>query len=89
MRKKRISRAGEILWDQRKNLYGWSQEEVANRAGISLRYYQDLEKGRFDFCNCGLRLGLRICAVLSLNPYYVVFQDLDEVFEIEHSQITS
>ncbi|MBQ6480145.1 MAG: helix-turn-helix transcriptional regulator [Anaerolineaceae bacterium] len=88
MRKKRTSRAGEILRDQRKD-YGWSQEEVANRVGISFRHYQDLEKGRFDFCNCGLRLGLRICAVLGLNPYYVVFQDLDEVFEIEHSQITN
>ena len=88
MRKKRISRAGEILWDQRKNLYGWSQEEVASRVGISLRYYQDLEKGRLDFCNCGLRLGLKICAVLGLNPYYVVFQNLDEVFETEQPNIS-
>ena len=87
MRKQRFSRVGEILREQRK-LYGWSQEEVANRAGTSFRHYQDLEKGRNDFCNCGFRLGLKICAVLSLNPYYVVFQDLDEIFENERPNIS-
>ncbi len=67
-----INRAeGRILRDQRKAL-GLTQEEVALKLGMSVHQYQRYEYGEIALSNTRMRTGLRICAVLRLNPYEVI-----------------
>ncbi len=50
-----------------------TQDEVANELGMNLHQYQRYEYGERQFSNCPMRIGLRICAILKLDPYLVVF----------------
>lgn len=65
------NREGEILRERRKEL-GMTQEQVAYELHMSMHQYQRFEYGHTSFVNCRMRTGLRICAVLELNPYEVV-----------------
>ena len=68
----RINRAeGRILRDRRKEL-GLTQEEVALALGMSIHQYQRYEYGESEMSNTRMRTGLRICAVLHLDPYEVI-----------------
>jgi DNA-binding XRE family transcriptional regulator len=60
-----------VLRSRREQL-GFSQQEVADRAGIKLPQYQRLEAGTRQLDGCSMRIGLAICAVLLLDPYTMV-----------------
>ncbi len=64
-------REGQIIRDCRIEL-GLTQEQAAMELGISLQQYQRYEYGERRFSNCPMRIGLRICAVLELDPFEVV-----------------
>ena len=65
------NRVGKLLRSRRKEL-GMTQEEVALDAGICIFQYQRYEYGIRDLNNCPLRIGLRLCSVLGLDPYALV-----------------
>ena len=60
-----------VLRSRREQL-GFTQQEVADRAGIKLPQYQRLEAGTRQLSGCSMRIGLAICAVLLLDPYTMV-----------------
>lgn len=66
------NRAGETLRERRLEL-GLTQEEVALELHMSIHQYQRYEYGEHLLSNCSMRIGLRICAVLELDPYEVIF----------------
>ena len=61
----------EVLRSRREQL-GFTQQEVADRAGIKLPQYQRLEAGTRKIDGCSMSIGLAICAVLLLDPYTMV-----------------
>ena len=63
---------GKILRERRQEL-GLTQMEVALELNMSLHQYQRFEYGETLISNSRMRVGLRICAVLELDPYEVVF----------------
>ena len=68
----RINRAeGRILRDRRKEL-GLTQEEVALELGMSIHQYQRYEYGESEMSNTRMKTGLRICAILQLNPFEII-----------------
>lgn len=64
-------REGQIIRDRRIEL-GLTLEQAAMELDISLQQYQRYEYGERRFSNCPMRIGLRICAVLELDPFEVV-----------------
>ena len=62
-----LDNAGIII-SRRKQL-GFTQEQVAKRAGVKLSQYQRFESGERDISNSAMRTGLAICTVLLLDPY--------------------
>ena len=62
---------GDIIRDRRLKL-GLTQEQVASALSLNLRAYQRYENGDFKLSNSRMKTGLRICAVLKLDPYEVV-----------------
>ena len=69
---KSTEREALILRKRRKEL-GLTQMDVALNAGIQLQHYQNFEYGIRQFSKSTAILVLRICAVLELDPYEVVF----------------
>lgn len=67
-----LARYAAILRSRRLEL-GLTQEEVALDAGIAYQQYQIFEYGYRSIKNANLGLGLRICAVLELDPYELIF----------------
>lgn len=65
-------RIGKILGNRRREL-GFTQMEVALELGMSIHQYQRYEYGEHNLANCPMRIGLRICAVLELDPFEIVF----------------
>lgn len=63
---------GKILKERRQEL-GFTQLEVASECGVELQQYQRLEYGQRRFTTCRMNLGLRICMVLELDPYDLLF----------------
>ncbi len=66
------NRGSQILRDRRLEL-GLTQEDIAYELGMSLHQYQRYEYGESSLSNCRMRTGLRICAILELDPYEAVF----------------
>ena len=66
------NREGRILRERRREL-GMTQEEVAIELHMSIHQYQRYEYGESRLSETAMRIGLRICAVLELDPYEVVF----------------
>lgn len=52
---------------------GYTQMEVASRAGVDIRLYQRLEYGQRSIAKASLKTGLAICFVLDLDPMALVF----------------
>ena len=52
-----------------------TQQEVALELGMHIRQYQRFEYGEQSLAKCSMHTGLRICAVLRLDPYEAVFPD--------------
>ena len=68
------NREGRILRDRRLEL-GLTQEEIALELGMSLHQYQRYEYGETTLSKTRMKIGLRICAVLELDPFEVVSFD--------------
>ena len=66
------NREGKMLRERRKEL-GLTQMEVALELQMSLHQYQRFEYGESLVSTSRMSTGLRICAVLELDPYEVVF----------------
>lgn len=69
--------AGQMLREKRLAL-GLTQEKVAIELGMSIHQYQRYEYGEHKLEECPMRIGLRICSLLKLNPYDVIFEKIDE-----------
>ena len=67
------NRAGQILRERRLEL-GLTQEEVALELHMSIHQYQRYEYGEHQLSNCPMKVGHRICAVLELDPYEIIFE---------------
>ena len=63
---------------------GFTQMEVAARAGIDIRLYQRLEYGQRSIVRASLKTGLAICFVLDLDPMELVFGEGYTVEDIMH-----
>ena len=70
---KNIGREAMILKKRRKDL-GLTQSEVAEAIGIQLQQYQMFEYGTRKVSTSSMILGLRLCAVLELKLYELVFE---------------
>ena len=55
-------------------LKGFTQEEAAEKAGISIRTYQRLEHGERDILEASMKTGLGLCAALGIDPL-TLFRD--------------
>ena len=69
-------RAGEILKKQRISL-GYTQEHMSVELGMSIHQYQRYEYDQHSIANCPMKIGLRICHILRIDPYELVFPDDD------------
>ena len=69
-----MDREAMILKNRRDSL-GLTQDEVAAEAGMSLRAYQRYEYGLFKLSGASMKVGLRICAALELDPFEVIFEN--------------
>ena len=52
-----------------------TQLQVAVEAGLGLQEYQRYEYGKAKLSNARMKVGLRICAALELDPYEAVFEN--------------
>ena len=71
---KKLGRESLILRNRRKEL-GMTQSEVADQIGVQLQQYQLFEYGKRKVSSSSMILGLRLCAVLELEPYELVFEE--------------
>lgn len=67
-----VARYAKILRERRKELR-FTQEDVAFSVGIVYQQYQCFECGRRNIRRASAGLVLRICAVLELDPYELIF----------------
>lgn len=74
---KKVSREALILQKRRKEM-GMTQTDVAGQVGIQLQQYQLYEYGKRRVSNSSILLGLRLCAVLELDPYELVFEKSED-----------
>ena len=58
-----------------------SQQQIATMIGVQVRQYQRLEYGESDVMKLGMRAGLALCIVLSLDPYDLIFGAHPETVE--------
>ncbi len=70
---KKIGREAMILKKRRKEM-GMTQTDVAGQVGIQLQQYQLYEYGKRKVSSSSMLLGLRLCAVLELDPYELIFE---------------
>ena len=68
---------GKILRSRRLEL-GMTQEQVALKLGMSIHQYQRYEYGEHRFPNIPMRIGLRVCTVLELDPFELLPFSKDE-----------
>ncbi len=68
----RTTYTGHLITQERIGM-GLSQYQMAKLIGIDLRGYQRLETGATELCNTRFRFGLKLCAILGLDPYAVIF----------------
>ena len=67
----------QILKKRRVEL-GLTQQEIAVELGMHIRQYQRFEYGEQSLAKCSMKTGLRICSVLQLNPYELVFPEMKQ-----------
>lgn len=68
--------AGVLI--SRRSQLGFTQEQVAAMAGISLGQYQRFESGERSIANASMKTGLAICAVLMLDPFDEAGIDIEQ-----------
>lgn len=64
----------EILRSARLRL-GYSQQDVARELGVHIRQYQRFEYGERSLTTCSMKIGLKLCAILQIDPYDVIHID--------------
>ena len=69
-----LPREAVILREQRIFL-DMTQQEAADELGINLQKYQRYEYGDRDLHKVPMELGLKICYLLELDPYELIFGD--------------
>ena len=67
-------REAKIIRERRDELC-MTQLQVAVEAGLGLQEYQRYEYGKAKLSNARMKVGLRICATLELDPYEAVFEN--------------
>ena len=82
MKSNKHDREAQLIRSRRKSL-GMSQEETAAEIGIGLQAYQRYEYGVAKLSNAMMKLGLRICAALELDPYEAVFESGEDLAGVE------
>jgi DNA-binding XRE family transcriptional regulator len=75
-------REAKLIRKQRKTL-GMTQTQVAAEIGIELSQYQKYEYGVAKLSNARMKLGLRICAALELNPFDAVFESGEDLAGVD------
>ncbi len=69
-----LPREANILREQRMFL-GMTQQFVADELQITLQQYQRYEYGEREIRKMSMDLGLRMCLLLELDPFELVFGD--------------
>ena len=64
----------EILRSARLRL-SYSQQDVARELGVHIRQYQRFEYGECSLATCSKKIGLKLCAILQIDPYDVIHID--------------
>lgn len=67
-----LPRAARIIRQRRQEL-GLTQQDVAVLIGFEQQHYQRYEYGVFDIANASMRIGLTLCDVLELDPFFLIF----------------
>lgn len=75
-------REAAIIRERRKSLH-MTQIQVATEVGIELRQYQKYEYGVAKLSNATMKMGLRICAALELDPFETVFESGEDLAGVE------
>ncbi len=47
--------------------------EVALELEMHVRQYQRYENGELSLATCAMKTGLRLCALLKIDPYEIIF----------------
>ena len=87
MRSRQDKRIAHILRERRMAL-GMTQDQAATEAGIELRAYQRYEYGRSQLSSASMKVGLRICAALELDPFELVFESGMDMAGVEKGSKT-
>ena len=82
---KKHDREAEMIKKRRKAL-GMTQSQTAAEIGIELQAYQRYEYGVAKLSNATMKLGLRICAALELDPFEAVFESGEDVAGVEKKE---
>ena len=82
MSQSKDDREARILRDRRTSL-GLTQDQVATEAGIEMRAYQRYEHGKIRLSSATMKIGLRICAALELDPFEAVFENGKDMAGVE------
>ena len=80
-------REAKIIRERRDELY-MTQLQVAVEAGLGLQEYQRYEYGKAKLSNARMKVGLRICAALELDPFEVVFENGRDMAGVGGSKAT-
>ena len=72
-----------VMIRQRRESLGMTQSQTAAEIGIELQQYQRYEYGVAKLSNARMKLGLRICAALELDPYEAVFESGEDMAGVE------
>ena len=78
----RDDQEAKIIRERRDELY-MTQLQVAVEAGLGLQEYQRYEYGKAKLSNARMKVGLRICAALELDPYEAVFENGRDMAGVE------
>ncbi len=82
MGRNKDNREAAIIRERRKAL-GLTQDQVATEAGIEMQSYQRYEHGTTKLSSATMKIGLRICAALELDPYETVFENGKDMAGVE------
>ena len=72
-----------VILRERRNALGMTQIQTAAEIGIELQQYQRYEYGAAKLSNATMKLGLRICAALELDPFEAVFENGKDMAGVE------
>ena len=67
-----------MILRERRTAMGMTQMQVALESGINVQQYQKYEYGSAILSHARMRIGLRICATLELDPYETIFEDEED-----------